>query len=268
MAELIGMELVEEFIESVIMTGRLKPPHSPVSVLLIASAESGKTSVAGNKKSSAIACFTDVTGRGLIEICKQSPEVSHIVLNDLVAIMSHRQSVNRYTQSMINAVTEEGISALAMPDGIEIVANGRRGIIACLTTDLAQDGRSWWNKIGLASRLLPFSFAHPGTLTIKIKDAIDNGKVDKGKKDILKVPRIPMDVKFPEYFVRKVRRMADEKAKELKDPTGYRRLKQFRALICGHALRRRSHKAEVNKADLDFVERVFPYISYDKVVQL
>ena len=170
---LIGMNLIMEFVESVLMTGRLKH-HAPVSVLLIAGPESGKTSVVNEKHCKAVAVFSDVTGKGLVEICKMQPEVSHIVLNDLVAIMSHKQTVNRYTLAMINAMTEEGIQALATPGGVSIIKDGKRGIIACLTDGLAQDGRAWWNKTGLTSRLLPFSFSHSANLTLKIKAIIDN----------------------------------------------------------------------------------------------
>jgi hypothetical protein len=153
-----------------------------------------------------------------------------------------------------------------MPGGIETIANGRRGIIACITLDLATDGRSWWNKIGFASRLLPFAFSHSGSLTLKIKSMIDAGsaKADPPKRE-LRVPNSLMAVKFDDKYVRKVREMADAKAKELDDPTGYRRLKQFRALACGHALRRTFKRVAVNQEDIDFLDRVYKYISYTKL---
>jgi hypothetical protein len=264
---LIGVELVEEFVDTVIMTGRLKPPHSPTSVILIGAPETGKTSIVSNKKAKSIAVFSDVTGRGLVEACKLNAEISHFVLNDLVAIMSHKPTVNRYTQSMLNALTEEGIQSLAVPGNIEAVANGRRGVIACITMDLAKDGRSWWNKIGFASRLLPFSFSHSGTLTLRIKAMIDKGERPR-QPDILYVPGAPAEVSFASKYVRRVRAMSDQKAKELKDPTGYRRLKQFRALACGHALLRngiKEHRPQVNEIDMDFLKRIFPFVSYDKL---
>jgi hypothetical protein len=264
---LIGVDLPIEFVESVIMTGRLQAPHAPVSALVIGAPEVGKTTIVNNKKSKAIAVFTDVTGRGLVEACKLNSEISHFILNDLVAIMSHRQSVNKYTQAILNALTEEGVQAMALPGGIETIANGKRGVIACITLDLIKDGRSWWNKIGFASRMLPFGFSHSGELIVRIKSVIDEGKAPSkaNKNGELRVPHLPIPVVFPEKYVKFVHSIADKKAHELQDPTGYRRLKQFRALVCGHALRRSFKKPVVGDAEIDFLNRIFPYISYTKL---
>lgn len=268
---LIGVETVSEFVESVIYTGRLKEPHAPLSTLLIGSPETGKTTIVNNRRSKAIAIFSDVTGRGLIEACKLNNEITHFVLNDLVAIMSHRQTVNRYTQAVLNALTEEGIQALAMPGGIETVADGKRGVIACITLDLCSDGRSWWNKIGFASRLLPFGFSHSAGLTLKIKALIDQGHAKTKKEKSppeLKVPAMKIEVRLDDKYVKKIREMADMKAVELGDPTGYRRLKQFRALACGHALRRSTKRSAVGEPEIEFLTRILPYISYKKLNSL
>lgn len=267
---LIGIELLREFVESVIMTGRVKGIH-PLSTLLIGKPESGKTSIVNEKHCPIIECFTDVTGKGLINILNQKKELTHIVLNDLVAIMSHKQNVNRYTLAMINALTEEGVQAMATPGGIERFPEGQRGVIACLTFDLALDGRSWWNKTGFSSRLLPFAYSHSTELSVRIKAVIDDGKPDKKKKETLKIPSKPMQVLFPQKYVREVRHLSDEKSKELSaitDEEGYRRLKQFRSLAMGHALRRTFRKPSVGEAEIEFINKVLPYISYSKLMAL
>ena len=266
---LTGVELIQEFCETIITTGRLKPPHFPVSALLISHAEGGKTSIATDKKAKSIVVVTDITGRGIVEICKLNPEISHIIINDMVTVMAHRQTVNRYTQAMLNALTEEGLGAMAMPGGIEVVNNGKRGIIACLTMELAKDGRAWWNKTGFASRFLPFAYSHSKELNLLIKEVIDHGTLKpKKKKEIqseLILPPIPVSVVYEKKFIEKIRKLADVKAKELQDPTGYRRLKQFHALVCAHALRRSRKKPTVREEEIDFILRIFPYVSYDNL---
>lgn len=266
---LIGVELVLELIESVIMTGKLTE-HAPVSLALIADPEAGKTSIATAKKCRAIEVFTDVTGRGLIDFCRSNTECTHIVLNDLVAIMSHRATVNAYTQAVINAMTEEGLQSIAIPGSTITIENGKRGLIACQTFDLCRDGRAWWNKIGLNTRLLPFSFAHSSQLSLKIKAAIDSGSMRKHKKErkeTLAIPLRPVMVRFPEKYVEQVRKISDAKSSELGE-VGYRRLHQFRSLVCGHALRRSRKRPSVGEPEIDFVERIYPYISYKKLVEL
>jgi hypothetical protein len=268
---LIGVELVQEFVESVILTGRLKD-HEPASALLIGAPESGKTSIVNAKHCKSVAVFSDVTGKGLVEICKAMPDVTHIILNDLVAMMSHKQNVNRYTLAIINALTEEGLESFATPGGIEMIKKGKRGVIACLTHSLAKDGRSWWNKTGFSSRMIPFAFSHSASLTLRIKAIIDDGPAAKnGKKSELRIPSKPMRVLFPRKMVNAVRGIADRKASELNAITqeqGYRRLNQFRSLVCGHALRRTFRNPQVGIQEIEFLERILPYISYEKMTAI
>lgn len=260
------MELVKELVETVLLTGRLKQ-HAPVSVLLISEPEQGKTRIFFETPCPSVIMLTDVTGRAIQELCRQNAEKTHFVINDLVAVLSHRQSVNKYTLSMINAITEEGITAVAFPGQTESFKNGKRGIVAALTTDMTRDGRAWWNKIGLTTRMVPFCFAHSEELVVKIKTAIDSDAAETTGA-VFKIPALQVHVSMPTAVTKAVRSLADRKAKEL-DEVGYRRLKQFRALCRGHALRRGNWKGcTANMEDVDFLKRIFPYVNYLKACVL
>jgi hypothetical protein len=259
------MELVREAVETVILTGRLVG-HAPVSLLLVASPESGKTSVVLEKDCQGILALTDVTGRGLQELCRQRAEVSHFVLNDLIAVGAHKASVSRYTFSMLNAMTEEGISATATPGGFEKYTGGRRGIIASVPTSIAKDGRNWWNKIGLTSRMLPLAFKHSIDLNLRIKTAIVNGasqKNPKPKGEVLtfKIPAEPIRVYIPPVIASAVREVAEAVSAKFKEE-GYRRVKQFLALASAHVLLRTWKNPRVGKGDVEFLRKLAPYVSY------
>lgn len=259
---LLGVELIKEMVETVILTGRVKG-FAPVSLLLIAAPESGKTSVVLERPCKAALALTDVTGKGIQEICKLQPSLSHIIINDMVAVMAHKQTVNRFTLSMLNAITEEGIQAVAYPGSIQNFANGRRGVIACLTTDLANDGRSWWNKIGFTSRMVPFCFEHSEQLTIRIKESIDAGvqKANTPASEFV-IPELPINVKVDPKHIREIRRLADVQSERLQEK-GYRRLKQYHCLARAHAIRRGNWKnAVVNESDVDFLRRLQIFVSY------
>jgi hypothetical protein len=280
---LIGVEPVLEFVKTVLYTGRVKAAGGPrpLSAILIATPECGKTSVVtdaitGGKCKTAIA-LNDVTGRGLMDLCKHHPEVSHFIINDLVTVMSHRESVNRYTLSIINAVTEEGLTAAAWPGTVETFEHGHRGIIACCTPKLIKDRRQWWNYHGLASRMLPFYYDHTDLLTIQIKDAIDAD--DKptaisrnGTRGIvpLRIPEKPVRVTIPSNLEYAIRKLADQRAAKLGDPKGYRRLKQYRLLARAHALSRGGSRANLSVADRDFewLQRMDAFVSYTEARQL
>jgi hypothetical protein len=269
MGKLIGMEIVSEFVQAVLMTGKVRH-FDPVSALLIGTPECGKTSLVTDVytntkgKTPCAIQLTDVTGRGLMELCKNHPEITHFILNDMVAILSHKQSVNTYTLSILNAMTEEGIQAAAYPGKVESYTDGKRAIIGCITTTMMADQRRWWNAHGLASRLFPFCFDHDAMLTIKIKDSIENANEkklsQKKKKRVQPVPLKKIQVTISASLRNEVRKISDTVAKTLGDHKGYRRLHQFNSLVRGHALASRRHI--VNKKDIDFLNRIMPYVSY------
>lgn len=260
---MVGMSMIREAIETVILTGRLKD-HSPVSLLLIASPESGKTSVVLEKDCAGVVAVTDVTGRGLQELCKSKSEISHIVINDLVAVSAHKSSVSKYTMSMINAMTEEGIQATAFPGQFESYKSGKRGIIASIPTTMAKDGRAWWNKIGLSSRMLPLAFKHSDDLNLKIKTIISSShkpaKITPSNP-VFHIPAAMIYVNIPAAHARAIQNLAEVISEKFKEE-GYRRLKQFRAMACAHALLRSWKNPSVTERDIEFLHRLRPYISY------
>jgi hypothetical protein len=254
---LIGVERLLELVQTTILTGRVSDMR-PVSLLLIAAPESGKTSIVLQQPCEQVAVLNDVTGRGLQLLCQMKAEISHFVLTDLTTVGAHKSSVARYTMSTLTAITEEGLTATAVGGQIETYQHGRRGIIGCLTASMAKDKRAWWNRIGLASRMLPFSYVHSTPLVIKIKASID--KNQRGKEpEVFITPKAPIEVRFGAKETTQIRQLADIKANELKE-IGYRRLKQFRALAAAHSLLRHKHK--VDAQDVQFIESLQPYISY------
>jgi len=264
---LIGMELLTELVRTVLISGRVFG-CDPLSLLLLAAPESGKTSVVLEEPCESAFPLTDVTGKGIQHLCTMQPQISHIILNDLVAVQSHRPTVNHFTLAMLNAMTEEGIMAIASPAGIERFENGKRGLIACLTLKMAGDGRAWWNRTGFSTRLIPFAYEYPEPLILKIKTAILAGTESKNiPKRVLKIPAAKLKVSFPEKLRPEVLHFANHIAKQLNEQ-GIRRVRQFRTLVMAHAIMRGWKHPSVEKIDLDFLSRLNPYISYTKATPL
>jgi len=259
----IGTELVTEFVQTVLLTGRLTD-ESPLSAFIIAKPEHGKTSICLETPFSNAVDLTDTTGRGLQEILKYKAEVSHIILNDLTIISAHSKTVRSYLISMINAMTEEGIRSVAFPGQVEIFQNGKRGIIGCVTPALISDQRTWFNKIGLSTRVLPFHYSYSEQLIIRIKATIDNEQPQNSSNKVLKIPAIPIKVTIGEKETQIIRKLSDEKQIQLEDDTGIRRLKQFRRLTKAHALMRTWKDAKVTDEDIQFLRRIYNYIDYKR----
>jgi hypothetical protein len=256
---MIGNQLIRELVETVILSGKLKDTR-PISLLLIATPESGKTSVVLERPCKAIKAFSDLTGKGIQLVLQQKPEITHIIINDMVAVLSHRQNVNKFTMSVLNAMTEEGFMSSATPSGIEDFQGGQKGIITSLTTDLVADERNWWNKIGFVSRMLPFCYSYPEELIIAIKNGIDEGSKEKQPKDFIPPASLKI-VKYSQEFVAKVRRIADIRSQILEE-VGIRRLKQYHTMVQSHALLRNYGSPEVNQSDVDFLSEIDLFVTY------
>lgn len=260
---MIGTQVVTEFLQTILLTGRVKD-ESPVSTFLIAEPEHGKTSLCLESPTSSQIDLTDCTGRGLQEILKYKIEISHVILNDLTAVMGHGKTVRSYLFAMLNAMTEEGIRSIAFPGSVETYQDGKRGIIACCTPALIKDARCWFNKIGLTSRIFPFHYQYSENLVIKIKAAITSDQKNIPSKTV-SIPEKPIAVLIPEREAAEIQKISDGKAKELEDNTGIRRLKQFRKLAKAHALIGADWvNPKVSQREIDFLMRIFPYVDYKK----
>ena len=268
--------MLREFVASVILTGRIRGRH-PVSCLLIASPESGKTSIIIERNVKNLWVLTDVTGRGLIDLCKHHPEISHFAILDMGTMMSHKQQVNSYTFGILLAMTEEGLRTIAIPGTVETFdSRGRRAIIGAITAEMSKDKRRWWSKQGFSSRMIPFNYKYSDPLILKIKGMIDGqvqsdvileGKTEKeAALENLRIPDFPVNVHVSAKMSQKIQTYTDQLASRLTE-LGIRRKIQFRTLACGHALIKKvdwKKGTSVGDQEIEFIENVMPFISYDK----
>lgn len=263
LGNLIGMEKLREFFETIILTGRIKG-ESPVSAMIIADPERGKTSVAVEKQCEAFKILTDITGRGLQNLCALDARCTHFVINDMGIVMAHGAKTREYFFAMLLACTEEGIRAMAGPEGIETISGGKRGFVGCITSTQAKDNRSWWFKRGLARRMVPFHFDFTKELVLKIKAEIIAGKgATFNNVQVFKIPDVPIQVEIPKKIEDRILQMANLRADYL-GQLGISLLKNYRTLAKAHAISRTWKKPVVGEADFDFLMMIDPYVDWEK----
>lgn len=261
MAELIGVDKLREFFETIILTGRVKDLE-PVSAMIIADPERGKTSVVVEKNCEAFRVLTDLTGKGIQWLCQMDHKCTHLVVNDMVTIMAHGRTTRDYFLSMLIAMTEEGVRAVAGPQGLETVNKGRRGFVGCITSSQAKDNRSWWYKRGLSRRMVPFHFDYSADLILNIKARIDNGHgANFVSNEVFTIPEKNIPVQIPEQMATKIRTISDFRAKKL-GQLGISLLKNYRGMAQGHALLRSFKNPIVNEQDVEFLIRIDPYVDW------
>jgi hypothetical protein len=263
LGELIGVSKLREFFETLILTGRVKG-EQPVSSMIIADPERGKTSVMVEKQCEAFKILTDLTGKGLQYLCEMDARCTHFVVNDMGIIMAHGQKTREYFFAMLLACTEEGIRAMAGPDGLDTIKAGRRGFVGCITSTQAKDQRQWWFKRGLARRMVPFHFDYTQELVLKIKAEIQKGNGAGFNGEIpFKIPQAHLAVKIPKEASEEIRRISDFRSKYL-GQLGISLLKNYRILAQAHAIGRTWKNPTVNKDDLEFLKRIDPYVDWEK----
>jgi hypothetical protein len=264
---MIGTELISEFIDSIIHTGFLMN-DSPQSAMLIAAPESGKTSVVEDKACRSVAVVSDMIGSGLLDELAEKSYLRHIVINDMIALMSHKQVTNARTFAIMSALSEEGLGRIVMPGKLAYDFGKRKvGFICCIPSDLAVDNRRWWNSTGFSSRMIPFNYEYSETLQIAIKKTmIVSGayEIKNGAKRAM-LPTKRYDVSIDEKSAAQIQTVADVVGERLGE-IGLRRGKQLRALVRGHALIER--RLAVETKDVEFLRRIAPYINYSLTTEL
>ena len=266
---LIGTGLINEFIDSIIHTGFLKG-DSPQSAMLIATPESGKTSIVEDKNCRSVAVVSDMIGSGILDELAQKSYLRHIVINDMVAVMAHKEVTNQRTFAVMSALTEEGLGRVMLPGGLAMDFGRRKiGFICCIPTEMAMDNRRWWNKSGFSSRFIPFNYEYSEALQLEIKRTIiisgayqHNGKNGNVRTN---VPNKRYDVLIEEKQAKEVQAFADTVGERLGEK-GIRRGKQLRALVCGHALIER--RLTVGPEDMAFLRRLVPHFNYTQSTEL
>lgn len=261
---LLGMEIIHEMVKSVLLTSRLLT-DGPVSLMLIAKPESGKTSVVLAESSEEAVICSDLTGGGITQELMNNSRVGHLIINDMVSVMAHKESVNKRTFAIMNALTEEGLFKIALPGSGYYDFKGRKaGIICCIPEQMVFDQRRWWNSSGFSSRFLPFAYKYSKSLILHIKrENLESGAYERkngnSKPDDTPKKYVKMNVTISDDMAHKIQLVADHVGKNMEE-IGLRRGKQLRALARGHALLKK--RKSVEQEEVEFLREITPYLCY------
>lgn len=282
------MDFAVEVIQTVLLTGWLDD-EKPVSLLIIASPESGKTtaakqanvSVKSDRHGEELAVvLTDATGDGLLKIVKEHPKATHIIFNDLSIVTGHKSQVINHLFTVISALTEEGVVKTADPGGIHLYGKeGLKGVIACITPELVRDKRMVWNRTGLTTRMLPFFYEQGLNIRLKAEkyhaDLKDYSSSSHEKP--LHLPKHKMHVTVSTSRKEQILELAKDAAKKLSregksknnphyKELGYRRITQFMSLAKANSLLTHpgEHEPRVHRKNIEFLRKLSRFVSFRK----
>jgi hypothetical protein len=254
---LIGTALVEDLVQSVAMSHMIEG-RDRLGLLLLASPENGKTTIATAAECEHVKRIAVITARSIMQLTGQKG-TEFLLFNDLAVIRSLSKATTALLINTLNQVTQ-GETGEAMFAGQHVYKIERQlGVIGCLPFRVFTDRRSHWHQMGFVSRMLPFSYSYDAELVAEIKDGIDAGRAKVAPKRLGTIKDdAPVKIEMSSKIVKAVRALSDAKAKEL-DQIGIRLLKHYHTLIRAHALRH--GRRTVNAEDLEFLRVVNTYIS-------
>ena len=135
---LVNMKPIVDIVETVLWTGWIEG-HKPVSLILVAPPEEGKTTILQSVKyAKGIIYISDVTLYGLankiIEHQNRREIVNHIVIPDLINPLSRQRAVSQALIAFLNALIEEGIAKIKTGSLI-VEYPMQAGLITSITVD-------------------------------------------------------------------------------------------------------------------------------------
>lgn len=264
---MIGTQLVEELVQAVALSHLVKG-HRRVSILFMASPESGKTTITSAANCAHVCRVAVITGRSIVKEMRDHPAMEFLLFNDLTSIRAMSHSAVSLLINILNQVTqnEKGLIGFAGQPTEQI--DREIGLIGCLPFRTFEDHRARWREMGFVSRMIPFAYAYGPELIAEIKDAIDEGTHAAKVQPYRKMPRAgrrTINVIVPPTIRKHVRHIADARAIDLRQ-LGIRLLQNYHCLIRAHAILHKRHT--VTKDDLAFLRAVDSFVSITKCIPL
>src|SRR5271170_48425 len=175
----VKLEPVLEILRAAIWSGYVAGER-PISVMLIADQESAKTEALkyfyGTKS---LAYLSDLTSRGLNPYKSDivNGKVRHLVLMDLVRLVSHGRGTSERTLQTLASLMEEGESKVS--DGGGLADWGeipKVGALMGITTDYFKARAGHWRKTGFLTRFIPVSYSYTSSTVREIHNNIALGR--------------------------------------------------------------------------------------------
>lgn len=260
---LIGLSLIHEIVETVLWTGWVEG-EKPVSAILIADPESGKTEILEDfRYNRGVLYMSDVTVWGLTEKIKtvfnDKKPLNHLIIPDFLNPLSRQPNVSRPLRQFLNSVIEEGIAPIRT-GFIDLNLDVQFGLLTAITRQKFVMLKNLWKDVGFLSRLLPISYKYPVSLISKILRSVFDEAIYDERRLSLNFPETKMSVQVKRVYGDDLIPIAASLAK-LEGMQGIRMTKMFKTLLKAIALK--SGRVEVSEEDVTKLKSMCNYVNYN-----
>jgi len=261
---MINTQIIEHIIRLGIYSAGVNR-ETPVSIMLIANPESGKTAILTKFSDVPSVKFTtDLNTNMFVDFCYeyQANIKKTIVVGDFLRITSKKHSAQKNILTILNACMEEGYTG-KLPMGQYIEKKITANLITSITQDEVSDKRHKWSQLGFMSRLLPITYAYTGETAERIMQYIKDRVYHKDEPYKFEVPKEKVDIMLPLNFADDLEIIRAEVLDKLKETNlyGFRLQRQFQVLAMANALS--SGRNIVTKDDVDMIREISKFINFD-----
>lgn len=202
MSEDAEMEKVKDIIklmEVITLTSYVKGGN-PVSALIIAKAESGKTEILKILKGYKHTIFlNDLSFKPLTEtlfpLIKEG-KLKHIIVADFINVTQHKKSADNLIP-VLNSLMEEGVSELAYYGSqAKFTPPLNCGLLTGITKRYFDKHIIFWRQIGFLTRMIPISYSYSASTVLEINTAIMNQEKRKDESVVLPNLKTLLDIKI------------------------------------------------------------------------
>jgi hypothetical protein len=207
--------------------------------MLIAEQESAKTEALKYFRGTPTLCYcSDLTSKGLAPFKKEiiNGRLRHVVLLDLVRILSHGKGVSERTIQTLASLMEEGESATSDGGGREAWGEDfpKIGALMGITPSFFKSKRGRWRQTGFLTRFVPVTFKYSDATVKLIHTSIKNGGVTPTGHPVHLSPNGNILINLKEEHAQLLAHRSRELGDRMKT-YGFRYHRILRALTKGHA---------------------------------
>jgi len=258
---LVHTEPLQKMVECALVSPYIKD-EKPLSLLIVAKAESGKTSTMKlYRRNKGIIYVTDCTAYGITrDILPKmtSGEIRTLMIPDLLTPLAKSAKTRQSLIAFLNNLIEEGIARITTYGMIwnqDVKAN----VITAVTDQALEDGRHDWAKMGFISRFIIFSYSYSlSTITAILNRYSENGLKNEDVK--VKLPTREVNIDLPKEFADKLDPIA-MKIGEQYNLYGIRAKINFRCLL--KALAYRNSKTAVDEHNFEEFLKLADYMNFN-----
>ena len=220
MSKTVGLEPIKNFVKYAIYTGFVLNAPRPVSILVLANPERGKSTEVQKWNGLGVMNLQDMTSYG---IDRQIQEMSgtdlenfhHMIVADLEKLASRNRSVRNELLAKFRILMDEGLKDVSTGrDRLHLDKPLRLGIVMATTPDDLGDKRSVFRTLSFQSRIIPFTYDFSSELKFRILDFIEREEHNQRQKYTFKRQK-KSKVTLPRKYARKLTPYALTLARDL-----------------------------------------------------